>query len=186
MVASRDWPGSRRTSTKRRASCSSVVVVVVVDVATVSVTVSKSSCSSARRTGNTWRRWRTNCGRWPSTATSRSRLTSRCRHGGVTSSWRRPTDVTMTFVLIDDLYDETSALRPHRTRVDVSRNATVSSSVARPRPRPRSQSTDLGPDLQNVLRQSYDYLTITTKLRSTCDGRLICKTPHKGRWAFLR
>jgi len=93
MVASRDWPGSRRTSTKRRASCSSVVVVVVVvvDVATVSVTVSKSSCSSARRTGNTWRRWRTNCGRWPSTATSRSRLTSRWRScWSTTCTTRRP------------------------------------------------------------------------------------------------
>jgi len=32
-----------------------------------------------------------------------------------------------------------------------------------------------GPDLQNILRQSYDYLT-TSKLRSTYDGRLIFKT----------
>jgi len=30
-----------------------------------------------------------------------------------------------------------------------------------------------GPDLQNILQQSYDYLTITPKLRSTYDGRLI-------------
>jgi len=32
-----------------------------------------------------------------------------------------------------------------------------------------------GPDLQNILRQSYDYLTIIPKLRSTYDGRLIYK-----------
>jgi len=31
----------------------------------------------------------------------------------------------------------------------------------------------LGPDFQNILRQSYDYLTIMPKLRSTYDGRLI-------------
>jgi len=31
------------------------------------------------------------------------------------------------------------------------------------------------PDLQNILRQSYDYLTIMPKLRSTYDGRLIYK-----------
>jgi len=34
----------------------------------------------------------------------------------------------------------------------------------------------LGPDLQNILRQSYDYLTIMRKLRSICDGRLIYQT----------
>jgi len=39
-----------------------------------------------------------------------------------------------------------------------------------------SRTTKLGPDLQNILRQSYDYLTIMTKLRSTYDGRLIYKT----------
>jgi len=43
-----------------------------------------------------------------------------------------------------------------------------------------------GPDLQNILRQSYDYLTIMPKLRSTYDGRLIYKTSYKGRKAFLR
>ena len=32
---------------------------------------------------------------------------------------------------------------------------------------------DQGPDLQNILRQSYNYLTIMPKLRSTYDGRLI-------------
>jgi len=32
-----------------------------------------------------------------------------------------------------------------------------------------------GPDLQNILRQSYDYLTIMPKLRSTHDRRLIQK-----------
>ena len=43
-----------------------------------------------------------------------------------------------------------------------------------------------GPDVQNILRQSDDYLTIMPKLRSTCDGRLICKTSYKERKAFLR
>ena len=43
-----------------------------------------------------------------------------------------------------------------------------------------------GPDLQNILRQSYDYLTIMPKLRSTYDGRLIYKTSYEGRKAFLR
>jgi len=33
--------------------------------------------------------------------------------------------------------------------------------------------TSLGLDLQNILRQSYDYLAIMPKLRSTYDGRLI-------------
>jgi len=49
-----DSPGSRRKSKKRR-----------------------SWCSFVRRTGSTWRRWRTSCGRWPLKATWRSRLTSR-------------------------------------------------------------------------------------------------------------
>jgi len=44
----------------------------------------------------------------------------------------------------------------------------------------------LGPNLQNILRQSYDFLTIMPKLRSTYDGRLIYKTPYEGRKAFLR
>jgi len=43
-----------------------------------------------------------------------------------------------------------------------------------------------GPDLQNILRQSYDYLTMMPKLRSTYDGRLIYKTSYEGRKAFLR
>ena len=38
--------------------------------------------------------------------------------------------------------------------------------------------TNLGPDLQNILRQSYDYLTIMPKLRSTYDRRLIYKTSY--------
>jgi len=41
------------------------------------------------------------------------------------------------------------------------------------------------PDLQNILRQSYAYLTIMPKLRSTYDGRLIYKAPYGGRKAFL-
>ena len=42
-----------------------------------------------------------------------------------------------------------------------------------------------GPDLLNILRQSYDYLTIIPKLRSTYDGRLIHETSYEGRKAFL-
>ena len=44
----------------------------------------------------------------------------------------------------------------------------------------------LGPDLQNVLRQSYDYLTIMPKLRSTYDGRLIYETSYNEWKAFHR
>ena len=43
-----------------------------------------------------------------------------------------------------------------------------------------------GPDLLNILRQSYDYLTIMPMLRSTYDGRSIYKTSYEGRKAFLR
>jgi len=46
--------------------------------------------------------------------------------------------------------------------------------------------TNLGPDLQNILRQSYDHLTIMPKLRSTYDGRLIYKTLHEESRAFQR
>jgi len=44
---------------------------------------------------------------------------------------------------------------------------------------------DQGPDLQNILRQSYDYLTIMSKLRSTYDRRLIYKTSYEERKDFL-
>ena len=44
----------------------------------------------------------------------------------------------------------------------------------------------LGPDLQNILRQSYDYLMIMPKLRSTYDGRLIYKTCYNEWKAFHR
>jgi len=43
-----------------------------------------------------------------------------------------------------------------------------------------------GPIYKKILRQSYDYLTIMQKLRSTYDGRLIYKTSHEERKAFLR
>jgi len=39
----------------------------------------------------------------------------------------------------------------------------------------------MGPDLQNILRQSYDYVTIMPKLRSTYDGRVIYETSHEER-----
>jgi len=45
---------------------------------------------------------------------------------------------------------------------------------------------DLGPDSQNILQQSYDYLMIMAKLRSTYDGRLIYKTSYNERKAFHR
>jgi len=42
-------------------------------------------------------------------------------------------------------------------------------------------------DLQNILRQSYDYLTIMSKLRSTYDGRIIFyKTFYEECKDFLR
>ena len=43
-----------------------------------------------------------------------------------------------------------------------------------------------GPDLPNILRQSYDYLTIMPKLRSTYDGRLFYKTSYSEWQAFHR
>jgi len=44
-----------------------------------------------------------------------------------------------------------------------------------------------GHDLQNILRQSYDYLTIMPKLRLTIyDGRLFYKTSYERRKVFLR
>ena len=46
---------------------------------------------------------------------------------------------------------------------------------------------DQGPDFQNILQQSNDYLTIMLKLRSTYDGPVIYKTSNEGRIkAFLR
>jgi len=44
----------------------------------------------------------------------------------------------------------------------------------------------LWPDLQNILRQSYDYLTIMPTLRSTYDGRLICKTSYEECKAYVQ
>jgi len=43
-----------------------------------------------------------------------------------------------------------------------------------------------GPDLQNILRRSYDYLTMMPKLRSTYDGRLVYKTSYNEWNAFHR
>ena len=48
------------------------------------------------------------------------------------------------------------------------------------------QAVSQGPDLQNILRQSYDYLTIMPKLRLTYNGRLIYKTSYERRTPFLR
>jgi len=44
----------------------------------------------------------------------------------------------------------------------------------------------LGPDLLDILRQSYDHLTIMPNLRSTHDGRLIYQTSYEKRKAFLQ
>ena len=44
----------------------------------------------------------------------------------------------------------------------------------------------LGPDLQNILRQSYDNAKVTINLRSTYDGRLIYKTSYNERAALHR
>ena len=43
-----------------------------------------------------------------------------------------------------------------------------------------------GPDLQNILRQSYDYLTTMPKLRSAYDGRLIYTASYNEWKAFHR
>ena len=43
-----------------------------------------------------------------------------------------------------------------------------------------------GPDLQNILQQSYNYLTIMPKLRSTYNSHVIYKTSYEGRKTFLR
>jgi len=43
----------------------------------------------------------------------------------------------------------------------------------------------LAPDVQSILRQSYNYLTIMPKLRSTYDGHLIYQTSYEGHKAFL-
>ena len=50
---------------------------------------------------------------------------------------------------------------------------------------PNCAAVDLGPDLQNILRQSDDCLTIMPKLRSTRDGRPTDKTSCEWRKAFL-
>ena len=49
-----------------------------------------------------------------------------------------------------------------------------------------SRDADQRPDLQNILRQSYDYLTIMPKLPSTYDGRLIYKTSYNEWKAFRK
>ena len=46
-------------------------------------------------------------------------------------------------------------------------------------------AVDMGLDLQNILQQSYDYLTIMQKLQSTYEGRLFYKTSYKGCKSFL-
>jgi len=58
----------------------------------------------------------------------------------------------------------------------------------RTNPNPNSKSTGARFTIQNniILRQSYDYLTIMPKLRSTFDERPIYKTSYEWRKAFLR
>ena len=63
---------------------------------------------------------------------------------------------------------------------------TAGSSLRRPSSLQHRIYNLLGPDLQNILRQSYDYLTIMAKLRPTYDRRLIYKkNPTKGARLFL-
>jgi len=38
-----------------------------------------------------------------------------------------------------------------------------------------------GPNVQNILRQSYDYIMIMPKLQSTYDRRLVYKISHEER-----
>ena len=45
---------------------------------------------------------------------------------------------------------------------------------------------NLGPDLQNILRLSYNCLTITPKVWSTYDGRLIYQTSYEERPTSVR
>jgi len=49
-----------------------------------------------------------------------------------------------------------------------------------------SAARRLGPDLQNILRLSYDYLTIMPKLRSTYDGCIIFQHLVKNAGLILR
>jgi len=80
-----------------------------------------------------------------------------------------------------------------------SRGKTVGSPSLDPSPqgeatkhlRPTKQSVRVrslfqGRDLQNILRQSYDYLTIMPTLRSTYDGCLVYKTSYEECKPFLR
>jgi len=50
---------------------------------------------------------------------------------------------------------------------------------------PRRLCMAMAPDLQTILRQSCDYLTIMPKLRSTYDGGLTYKTSYRERRAVL-
>ena len=98
-------------------------------------------------------------------------------HGGIPQgSWLGP---LVFLILTDDLRLQL----PTYKYVD---DTTISETIAKDEHSQRQSVVDeLGPDLQNILRQSYDYLTIIPKLRSTYDGRLIYKTSYEQRKAFL-
>jgi len=67
----------------------------------------------------------------------------------------------------------------HIMNVNIQVTATNSISTA-------TFQANLGPDVQNILWQSYDCFTIMPKLRLTYYGRLIYKISYKGHKAFLR
>ena len=90
-----------------------------------------------------------------------------CRARGVTSHASHPLDPPLRIH---------TYIYTHSFNGPLSRTTRVS--------RYQKGKTDLGPDLQNILRQSYDYLTIMPKLRPTYDGRLIHKTAYNEWKAF--
>jgi len=98
-------------------------------------------------------------------------------HGGIPQgSWLGP---LVFLILTDDLRLQL----PTYKYVD---DTTISETIAKDEhSQMQSVVDELGPDLQNILRQSYDYLTIIPKLRSTYDGHLIYKTSYEQRKAFL-
>jgi len=77
-----------------------------------------------------------------------------------------------------------SAATVLRRRMALCSNKCGQCHVDRRRTRLSTDSLALKPDLQNILRQSYDYLTIMPKSRSTYDGRLINKTSYEGARLF--
>jgi len=73
-----------------------------------------------------------------------------------------------------DVFAPSSCCRGTReTRMAVATSAIHRLSIADLLTQISGSTLKRGPDLQNILRRSYDYLTIMSKLRSTYDRRLI-------------